>query len=304
MPTSDSARRSRPASSTCCGSRASGRRRCASSTRASGSSRSRTCGRPPRPARSAGSRASPPAPSSGSSRASSSSSRGRGASCSTGPRRPPTTSSRMLDGTRGVGRIVQAGSLRRRKETIGDLDLLVETDDPDGVVARFTGLGAGRPGHRRRAREGRRQADARAERRPDDHAAGRGRDLPRPLHRLGRPQHPPPRHRARPRLEPVREGLPTDRRGGPAARGRRRRPAHVPGRGRGLCVPRPRVHRARAARGPGRGRGRPRGPAADADHARATCGATCTRTPSGATASTRSRSWPRRAAGSATPTRC
>ena len=47
----------------------------------------------------------------------------------------------MLDGTRGVGRIVQAGSLRRRKETIGDLDLLVETDDPDGVVARFTGLG-------------------------------------------------------------------------------------------------------------------------------------------------------------------
>ncbi len=40
----------------------------------------------------------------------------------------------------GVRRIVQAGSLRRRRETVGDLDLLVETDDPDAVVARFTSL--------------------------------------------------------------------------------------------------------------------------------------------------------------------
>ena len=53
-PTSACTRRSRPASSTCCGSRASGRRRCASSTRASAWSRWRTCDRPPRPARSAG----------------------------------------------------------------------------------------------------------------------------------------------------------------------------------------------------------------------------------------------------------
>jgi len=51
----------------------------------------------------------------------------------------------------GVRRIVPAGSLRRRRETIGDLDLLVETDDPDAVIARFTGfadtdrvIGAGR----------------------------------------------------------------------------------------------------------------------------------------------------------------
>ena len=42
----------------------------------------------------------------------------------------------------GVTRIVQAGSLRRRRETIGDLDLLAETDDPDAVVERFTHLGA------------------------------------------------------------------------------------------------------------------------------------------------------------------
>lgn len=41
----------------------------------------------------------------------------------------------------GVARVVQAGSLRRRRESIGDLDLLVETSDPDAVIARFTALG-------------------------------------------------------------------------------------------------------------------------------------------------------------------
>jgi DNA polymerase (family 10) len=41
----------------------------------------------------------------------------------------------------GVMRVVQAGSLRRRRETVGDLDLLVETDRPDEVIERFTTLG-------------------------------------------------------------------------------------------------------------------------------------------------------------------
>jgi DNA polymerase (family 10) len=40
----------------------------------------------------------------------------------------------------GVRRIVPAGSYRRRKETIGDLDLLAESDDASPVVGRFTGL--------------------------------------------------------------------------------------------------------------------------------------------------------------------
>ncbi len=40
----------------------------------------------------------------------------------------------------GVARVVQAGSLRRRRETVGDLDVLVETDDPDAAIARFTSL--------------------------------------------------------------------------------------------------------------------------------------------------------------------
>ena len=120
----------------------------------------------------------------------------------------------QLEGTPGVRRIVQAGSLRRRRETIGDLDLLVETDDPDAVVARFTGPRRRRAGAGRRAREGRGQAAARAAGGPDGHAARRGRHVPRPLHRA------PPTttsalrgHRPRPRLEPVREGLRPDRRG-------------------------------------------------------------------------------------------
>ena len=40
----------------------------------------------------------------------------------------------------GVVRVEPAGSYRRRRETIGDLDLLVETDDAGPVIGRFTGL--------------------------------------------------------------------------------------------------------------------------------------------------------------------
>jgi DNA polymerase (family X) len=39
-----------------------------------------------------------------------------------------------------VGRIVPAGSLRRRRETIGDLDLLAETNEPQRVVETFATL--------------------------------------------------------------------------------------------------------------------------------------------------------------------
>ena len=48
-------------------------------------------------------------------------------------------SGQLLD-VLGVRRIVPAGSYRRRKETIGDLDLLVESDDAAGVVETFTSL--------------------------------------------------------------------------------------------------------------------------------------------------------------------
>jgi DNA polymerase (family 10) len=41
----------------------------------------------------------------------------------------------------GVTSIEPAGSYRRRKETIGDLDLLAETTDPAALMERFTGIG-------------------------------------------------------------------------------------------------------------------------------------------------------------------
>ena len=45
-----------------------------------------------------------------------------------------------LDDTPGVAWIEPAGSLRRRRESIGDLDLLAETTEPATLVGRFTAL--------------------------------------------------------------------------------------------------------------------------------------------------------------------
>ena len=59
----------------------------------------------------------------------------------------------------GVGRITPAGSYRRRRESIGDLDLLAETDEPEGVVETFVNLPnvesvIGRGGHKAAVRLG------------------------------------------------------------------------------------------------------------------------------------------------------
>ena len=58
-----------------------------------------------------------------------------------------------LTSTPGVASIQPAGSFRRKKETIGDLDLLAETTDADALMERFTGLGivdavVGKGGHK------------------------------------------------------------------------------------------------------------------------------------------------------------
>jgi DNA polymerase (family 10) len=47
-----------------------------------------------------------------------------------------------LAGVPGLRSIQPAGSFRRRRETIGDLDLLAETDRPTELVERFTSLGS------------------------------------------------------------------------------------------------------------------------------------------------------------------
>ena len=45
-----------------------------------------------------------------------------------------------LSATPGVASLEPAGSFRRRRESIGDLDLLAETSDPAGLMAAFTSL--------------------------------------------------------------------------------------------------------------------------------------------------------------------
>ena len=47
-----------------------------------------------------------------------------------------------FEGLPGVHCIVPAGSYRRRRETIGDVDLLAETDDPVALIERFVSFGA------------------------------------------------------------------------------------------------------------------------------------------------------------------
>ncbi len=45
-----------------------------------------------------------------------------------------------LVGTADLGALIPAGSFRRRRETIGDLDLLAEATDGDELIARFTAM--------------------------------------------------------------------------------------------------------------------------------------------------------------------
>jgi DNA polymerase (family 10) len=47
---------------------------------------------------------------------------------------------RALQGVRGVKTVTAAGSLRRMKETVGDIDLLVTSTEPVAAVKAFTGL--------------------------------------------------------------------------------------------------------------------------------------------------------------------
>ena len=47
----------------------------------------------------------------------------------------------LLEAAGGVRRLETAGSLRRRRETVKDVDLLVACDDPEAVMDRFAGAG-------------------------------------------------------------------------------------------------------------------------------------------------------------------
>ena len=164
-----------------------------------------------------------------------------------------------LGDTAGVQALEPAGSFRRRRETIGDLDLLAETDDAVTLIERFTALGSvdhvvNKGGYKAAVRLQRGPQVDLMIMRPGE--AGTYRD---PLHRVQGPQHPVARDGPRPGLVALGEGVPAHRRGWRAADRRRRRAQDVRDRDGGLRLPRPAVHRTRTARGRRRDRGGPGG---------------------------------------------
>ena len=158
----------------------------------------------------------------------------------------------------GVRSIEPAGSFRRRRESIGDLDLLAETAEPEALMAAFTSLGM----VDRVVNRGTQKSAVGLIRGPQVDlmamTARRRGHLSHPLHGVEGAQRATAGDGARSRLEPVGEGLPASRRGRRAAHRRRRRAAHVRDRGRRVRLPRAAVHRAGAARGRRRDRGRAR----------------------------------------------
>ena len=233
--TSGSAPRCRRRSSSCCGSPGSGPRPSGSSTTSSASRRSTTCAARPRPAGCA---------------AFAGMSARTEALVLEGIARLDDRFDRMLLGraeelvdalidalapTPGV-RLDRAGRLVPPPARVDRRPRPAGRDGPAGSADRRVHVvRPGRFGHQSRRPQGRGPADARAAGRPDGHAA-----RARPA-RTGSTSPGSKEHNVRlrgdgprPRLEPVREGLPPDRRRRRAADRRRRRAADVRDRGRGV----------------------------------------------------------------------
>ena len=193
-------------------------------------------------------------------------------------------------------RVSEAGSVRRRKETFRDLDLIATATDPGELTAFFVQL----PWVRRRRRARRHEGDGRLERgpplRPPRRAARVVREPAPALHRLEGAQRRDARGRGAPR--PLHLRVRRDD-------GRDRRGVPHRGRGRALRVPRLPADRAGAARELRRaGGGASRRAAARSSSCRSSA-ATCTRTRTGRrTGRTRSRRWsPRRRRAATSTTR-
>ena len=161
----------------------------------------------------------------------------------------------------GVVRIEPAGSLRRRRATIGDLDLLAATEEPGGPDRRPRWAEGGRSDPVGRHRQVEHRARRRTAGRPHGLPAGGVGNAPRPLHRQQGAQRQAARDGPRSRAVAVGEGI---------QGGRDRRAAARCHRGGRLRPPRPAVDSTRAARGRGRDPGGAEGRAADAGGASAT----------------------------------
>ena len=177
-----------------------------------------------------------------------------------------------------------AGSLRRMRATIGDIDLLAASDVAGGGDARLCGHAPrGRGAAQRRDQDQRAAAQrpAGGPARAGAGALGRGAAI---FHRQPGPQRPRARNRPEAGPQPERVRL--------QAGGRQRDP--VPHRGGGLRDAGLALGPARAARGPGRDPGGAGRRAAPTWSSGTTCRATCTPTPTGATAPAPWKRWPRR----------
>ena len=120
---------------------------------------------------------------------------------------------RALETLPGVGAVVAAGSYRRRRETIADIDLLVETDQPGGGdrAAARARRGSSASAVTGRRTGGQTRTTVQLLRGPQVDVmtmpAGLRGHVPGPLHRLGRAQRPPAGDGARPGLDAVRARL-------------------------------------------------------------------------------------------------
>ena len=181
-------------------------------------------------------------------------------------------------------RVSTAGSARRYRETVRDLDIIATASDPPALIDVLLRAAVGRRGRREGTDEGDRHLARRAAVRPPRRPSGVLREPAPALHRV----------------EGAQRGA---ARGGGATRalglrvrdhrGRDERGARIRRRGRRLRVPRLRVDPAGAARGARRARARR---AAASSRRSSSCpisGATSTRTRRGRTARTRSRRWSR-----------
>ena len=173
---------------------------------------------------------------------------------------------RSLTDAPGVKSVVPAGSFRRRRETVADIDVLVETDDPAAVIERLHGMPwVERVGGFGPRTGGATRTTVQLMRGPQVDlmtmpVGAAGTYL---VHFTGSAA-----HNVRLREMARDRGWSLSEHGFTSLADETRTSGHLRHRGGGLRLPGPAVHRARAARGPRRDRGRPGRPAAQPRHAR------------------------------------